>query len=668
MTETNLTGTTPDINVQNIEALKSLFPEVCTDGKMDFEKLQQLLGKEVDTSPERYNFTWNGKSQALHLSQSPSTGTLMPCKEESRNFDSTQNLYIEGDNLEVLKLLQKPYHKAVKMIYIDPPYNTGSDFVYPDDYKDSLENYLELTGQVDSDGRKIGTNAESNGRYHTDWLNMMYPRLRLARNLLRDDGVIFISIDDHEQANLKKICDEIFGEDNFIADFPRVTKKGGKSSDVTAKNHDYILMYGKSIIESDLSGISHDDSGYNNKDEYFEERGYYKINQTLDYDSLGYVKSLDYPIIIDAEKFYAGGDKDLYEQRQAGEHGRADWTWRWSKDLFQFGLDNGFIEIRRGGARPRIYTKTYQRVKIENIDGRYKILNFDRTKPLSTLEFTDNKYSNDNAKKVIDDILKNSVFEYTKPPELIKKLTELVNDNDFIVLDFFSGSATTAHAVMQLNAEDIASGKQGNRKFIMVQLPEPCKEDREAFKAGYKNICEIGKERIRRAGDKIQKELEEKQKNASPDLFNQTTQAEPVLDIGFKVFKLSSSNIKKWNPDYEHLDESLWQNVNSFTDGRTELDVVYEIMLKLGLKLTDPVEEKELAGKKVYSIARGILIICLNKDITTDLAHAIVGLQKTTGVEEMRVVFNDAGFKDDVAKTNCKEILKQGGIQEFVTI
>ncbi|MFA6808530.1 MAG: site-specific DNA-methyltransferase, partial [Eubacteriales bacterium] len=453
MTETNLTGTTPDITVQNIEALKSLFPEVCTDGKIDFDKLQQLLGKNVDTNSERYNFSWNGKSQALHLSQSPSTGTLIPCKAESKGFDSTQNLYIEGDNLEVLKLLQKPYHKAVKMIYIDPPYNTGNDFVYPDDYKDSIENYLELTGQVDSDGRKIGTNAESNGRYHTDWLNMMYPRLRLARNLLRDDGVIFISIDDHEQANLKKICDEVFGEDNFIAAFPRVTKKGGKSSDVTAKNHDYILMYGKSIIESDLSGISHDDSGYSNKDEYFEERGYYKINQTLDYDSLGYVKSLDYPIIIDAETFYAGGDKDLYEQRQAGKHGRADWTWRWSKELFQFGLDKGFIEIRRGGVRPRIYTKTYQRVKIENIDSGYEILNFDRTKPLSTLEFTDNKYSNDNAKKDLKKIFGNFTFDYPKPVALIDKLLRINPRNDIVVLDCFAGTGTTGQAVLELNQE-----------------------------------------------------------------------------------------------------------------------------------------------------------------------------------------------------------------------
>ena len=360
MQEIKMNGESMNIVEENIEKLKSIFPDVFTEDKINFEKLQSVLGKYMETNDERYNFTWAGKQNALRLAQTPSTGTLRPCKEDSKDWDTTQNLYIEGDNLEVLKLLQKSYHNKIKMIYIDPPYNTGNDFVYKDDFKDNIENYKKITGQIDEDGNKISTNSESDGRYHTNWLNMMYPRLRLARNLLSDDGVIFISIDDNEITNLKKMCDEIFGEDNFNVVFPRVTKKGGKSSDVTAKNHDFVLMYVKNKNNSDLIGISHIDRGYSNKDEFFDIRGFYKLNQTLDYDSLGYVQSLDYPIVIDNETFYAGGNKENYENRQNGQHGRADWgwRWRWSKELYEFGKKNGFIEIKRGGNRPRIYTKT----------------------------------------------------------------------------------------------------------------------------------------------------------------------------------------------------------------------------------------------------------------------------------------------------------------------
>ena len=661
MTETNLTGTTPDITAQNIEALKSLFPEVCSDGKIDFEKLQQLLGKEVDTSPERYNFSWNGKSQALHLSQSPSTGTLIPCKEESSNFDSTQNLYIEGDNLEVLKLLQKPYHKAVKMIYIDPPYNTGSDFVYPDDFKDSLENYLELTGQVDSDGRKMGTNAESNGRYHTDWLNMMYARLRLAHNLLRDDGAIFISIDDNEIGNLRKICDEVFGEENFISQIIVKNNPRGRQSDsFIATVHEYLLCYAKILSSCCLGGKLLTEEQRAEYTFIDKDQGPYRL---LGLRQRGVASlredrpDMFFPIYVNPNNLDVSLEKiDEWDcvipKKSDGREGR----WMWGLDKCKNEKDRLVVKKIEKRDEFDIFVKDYLNRQNEERTRKYQSI------------WDTKELNNQNGTQEVKKLLGGDYMSFPKSLEYIKAIIQLGLVSDSIVLDFFSGSATTAHAVMQLNADDIASGKQGNRKFIMVQLPEPCKADSEAFKAGYKTICEIGKERIRRAGDKIQKELEEKLKNASPDLFNQTTQAEPVLDTGFKVFKLASSNIKKWNPDYEHLDESLWQNVNSFVDGRTELDAVYEIMLKLGLELTCPVEEKELAGKKVYSVARGILIICLDKDITTDLAHAIVELQKTTGVEEMRVVFNDAGFRDDVAKTNCREILKQGGIQEFITI
>ena len=511
---------------ENVSKIAQLFPNCVTEAKdengkithkIDFDMLKQELSTSiVEGREERYQFTWPDKKQAILTANAPINKTLRPCREESVNFDTTENLYIEGDNLEVLKLLQETYLGKIKMIYIDPPYNTGNDFVYEDDFAQNAEDYIANSGQTDEEGNRLVPNTESNGRFHTDWLNMMYPRLKLARDLLSDDGVIFISIDDNEVENLKKISDEIFGDSNFKTVFSRVTKKGGKSSSEVAKNHDFLLMYVKNQELADLKGIAHTDEGYCKKDEYFEQRGYYKANQTLDYDSLGYVKTLDYPIEIDGEIFYAGGKKEDYENRQKGQHGRADWgwRWRWSKELFDFGLKNGFIEVHKGGERNRIYTKTYEKVTIDRSNGEYKIVEFDRTKPLSTLEFTENEYSNDNAKKIFDSLMGKGIFEYTKTPEMIKTLQSLVATKDFIVLDFFSGSATTAHAVMQLNAED-----GGKRKFIMVQLPELTDEKSEAYKAGYKNICEIGKERIRRAGQQILKQVQNDKEKVTSDLF-----------------------------------------------------------------------------------------------------------------------------------------------------
>ena len=664
MQEIKMNGESLNIEQENIEKLKEIFPEVFNEDKIDFEKLQNVLGNYIDTDEEKYRFTWNGKMDALRLSQTPSTGTLRPCKEESRDWDTTQNLYIEGDNLEVLKLLQNSYLNKINVIYIDPPYNKGKDFVYKDDFKDNITNYKKMTGQIDSDGNTLSTNSETSGRYHTNWLNMMYPRLRLARNLLTADGVIFISIDDKEVDNLRKVCDEIFGDGNFQVIFPRVTKKGGKSSDVTCKNHDYILMYCKNSFDANLIGVSHIDEGYCNKDEYFDERGYYKSNQTLDYDSLGYVKSLDYPIVINNETFYAGGDEETYRKRQKGEHGRADWGWRWSKSLFDFGYKNGFIEIKRGGKRPRIYTKTYEKVTIENENGQYFIKKIDRTKPLSTLEFIENKFSNDNATKIIDDLIGKGVFEYTKPPELILQLTKLFNSKDIIILDFFSGSATTAHAMMQLNSDD-----KGTRKYICVQLPEKVEQTSEAYKFlskidKPKNICEIGKERIRRAGDKIKKEIE--QENQQLKLGEEPKK---LPDIGFKVFKLDSSNIRKWNPDTKDLERALLDQVDNFVEGRKEEDALYEIILKNGLPLTVPVEELSIKGKKVYSIGMGAMIVCLDNNITLDVADEIATISTEFEDKSMvTVVFKDNGFENDSVKTNIKETLRGYDIGKFVTV
>ena len=612
--------------------VRDLCPAAVQGDKIDFERLRSELEPSLSEENETYNFTWVGKRDAILGATLPVGKTLRPDVESSKNWDSTKNLYIEGDNLDVLKLLQESYLGKVKMIYIDPPYNTGNDFVYCDNFAEKCKEYMDKKGQCDVEtNERLFKNDESNGRYHSNWCTMIYPRLKVARDLLSDDGVIFISIDDHEQANLKKICDEVFGEENFQVCFPRVTKKGGKSSEATARNHDYVLMYKKSN-NADIVGIGHDDEGYCNKDEHFEERGFYKLNQTLDYDSLGWVKSLDYPIEIDGEIFYAGGSKEDYEQRQAGRHGRADWGWRWSLDLFNFGVKHNFIEVKRGGSRPRIYTKTYQKVKIEKVGNEYQVVAIDRTKPLSTLDFTENKYSNDNATKVISELIGKGLFDYTKAPELVEQLTRLVGGKDFIILDFFSGSATTAHAVMQLNAED-----GGNRRFIMVQLPEKCDDKSEAAKAGYKTICDIGRERIRRAGDKIMAE--------HPDA---------KLDIGFKVFKLDEPNMKTgiFNEPSAQTQAGLFENVENIVDGRTSLDLLYDSMIKLGLTLDLDVKTVQSGDTEYFNVDNNSLIACFADQIPESIVHEIAAMHP------LRVVFRDSSFANDAAKINVTEIFK----------
>lgn len=635
MTEQTLNVKTPNIAQENIEKLKQIFPDVFTENKVDFEKLQQVLGNYIETENERYNFSWNGKAKALRLSQTSSTGTLRPCKEESKNWDTTQNLYIEGDNLEVLKLLQKSYHNKVKMIYIDPPYNTGKDFVYPDNYRDNLQNYLELTGQVDNENNKISTNSEANGRYHTDWLNMMYPRLRLARNLLTDDGVIFISIDDNEQKNLKSLCDEVFGEENFVCQFTRKGSGGRQDSKYFAIVHEYVLCYtrnlsyfvsGKEIKNDTLYPFFDNLKNRNYKTQLLRKWG--ENSKRSDRPNLFYpIPDPDgndnYPMLSDLE----------------------EGCWRWGKDKMFKEIAGGFVEFKKKDNKWVAYEKIYEPTE-DNPDTK-----------LYTSIIDDIGSSSGAA--LLKSIFKGKLFDYPKPLDLLKRLVSLANakEND-IILDFFSGSATTAHAVMQLNAED-----GGNRKFIMVQLPEPTDEKSEAFKAGYKNICEIGKERIRRAGDKINAEIENN--NAQTKIDEQPKQ--PV-DIGFKVLKLDSSNIKKWNPDYENLEQSLYDSVDNYVHDRTELDVVYEIMVKYGLDLTYSVDEYDCNGKKVYSIGFGALMICLNNEVTTDVAKYILKLKEELTPEKTRVVFKDNGFKDDCNKTNVKEILKCGGIDEFVTL
>lgn len=619
MLDIKLNGKTLDIAEENIKKLREIFPDVFIEDKVDFEKLKQILGEYIETSNERYNFSWNGKAKALRISQTPSTGTLRPCKEESKDWDTTQNLYIEGDNLEVLKLLQKSYHRKVKMIYIDPPYNTGNDFVYPDDFTDNIENYKRITGQVDEEGRNISSNKETNGRYHTDWLNMMYPRLRLARNLLADDGVIFISIDDNEVDNLKKICNEVFGEENFIAciiwerAFSPVNLKKHFS-----ENHDYILCYSKLIEITECNGLKRNE---NNDSRY----------KNLDNDLRGVWTSSDMTVgpVIESKLY------DIITPNGKTVRPSSGRCWLFTEDRYYEMLkDNRIWFGENGDNMPRV-KKFLTEVK-------------DGITPLTIWKYQEVGHSQDAQQKLKSLFSDKAYFDYPKSVELINRMLELYSNKDSIILDFFSGSATTAHAVMQLNAED-----GGNRKFIMVQLPEPTEEKDEAYKAGYKNICEIGKERIRRAGEKIKEEKGlEVQK----------------LDTGFKVLKLDYSNIRRWQPDYNNLEESIADYIDNFMEGRTELDVVYEIMLKYGLDLTYPVDEYTICNKKVYAIGYGMLVICLDNELTTDIAKGILDLINKLEPKTTRVVFKDNSFKTDSNKTNIKEILKCGGVEEFITI
>lgn len=626
----------------NLDALYQIAPSCFTEaadpktGKIkrmvNFYTLRQLLGDDaVEDAPEAYEFNWVGKQAARAEVLRPINKTLRPVKEDSVDWDTTQNLYIEGDNLEVLKLLQKSYLGKVKMIYIDPPYNTGNDFVYHDDFARSQAEEDLFAGNVDELGNRFIKNTDSNGRYHSDWCSMIYSRLMIARSLLSEDGVIFISIDDNEIENLKKICDEVFGNFNFLAEFPRVTKKGGKYTDLFAKNHDYILAFGKNIGCVKIKGLAHIDEGFRYQDEFVLERGKYKLNQTLDYNTLGYINSLDYPITIDGKTYYAGDvTKEEYEERKK-INPKDGFRWRWSKDLFEFGLKNGWIVVGNSG---RIYTKTYLNARIEKMASGYCIKYEKRTKPITTLDFTENAYSNDNSNKEITNLLGKSMFDYVKPTSLVNLLLKATSGIDSIILDFFSGSATTAHAVMQLNSED-----GGNRKFIMVQLPELTDEDSEAYKAGYKNICEIGKERIRRAGKKIKEE--------SP----LTTQD---LDTGFRVFRVDSSNYeevehtpKEWNQD--QLDLFL----NNIKSDRTDLDLLFGCMLDWGVQLSLPMTTEEVDGKMIYTVNEGDLVACFADKVTDNVVRAMAEKQP------LRVIFRDSCFDRDADKINIYETFKQ---------
>ena len=609
-------GMTMDIEQANVEKMREIFPEVFADGKIDFDKLQGLLGHYIADDKEKYSFSWKGKADSLRLAQKRSTGTLRPCKEESKNWDTTENLYIEGDNLEVLKLLQSSYLNSVKMIYIDPPYNTGNDFVYTDDFADGIAHYKEVTGQATK------SNPETAGRYHTNWLNMMYPRLKLARNLLTDDGVIFISIDDNEQANLKKLCDEVFGEDNFVAVFP--WRKRTAKSDVpfgVSQDYEWIMAYARTT--NFVAAI---------------EGGTRKYFTTPDFPGR--------PWRI----------HDLTTQRNASERPNSNFTminpktgkeypanpnrtWAVTVDTFNkynkqgkivFPDDYDFLNISQPAFR---YFKDDDEKKAGESFGYIAV----STKLPKEIGMTKEGTSD------INELFDKKVFGFPKPVALLKFLISITTrlDKDAIILDFFSGSATTAHAVMQLNAED-----GGKRTFICVQLPEKTDEQSEAYKAGYMTICEIGKERIRRAGEKIKEENKDKEGIEN-------------LDIGFKVFKLDSSNLVKWDntptTNEEEVKKRIQQSLFYLVDGRSDLDLVYEIMLKYGLSLTLPVEERKFDGVCAYIINHPDykVLICLQPNITLSAVEEMD--KETIGT----YIFADRCFTDANILSNTEEILKK---------
>lgn len=638
-----MTGESTNITEENLSAMRQLFPEAFEEGKIDFDVLRQLLGDYVDDEEERYSFKWNGKGRALRLSQTPSTGTLRPCKEESVDWDTTQNLYIEGDNLEVLKLLQKSYHGRVKMIYIDPPYNTGSDFVYKDDFRDNVENYKRITGQVDGEGHWISANKEhreSSGRFHTDWLNMMYPRLRLARNLLADDGVIFISIDDNELDNLKKLCDEVFGEGNFTATFLWTkTNTPPALSYKSRKTVEYVLAYEKSLSQIKYYGNSIDGG-----DAPLLNTGNTERILTFPVGSIQ-VRFMESGMVTAGIKDKVELLDDLYVEKGINANVvRILGAFKWKQETLEDELKNGTYAIIKTSK----FSVRFQRIYTENT---YKT-------PTNFLDIELNRSldigTNETAKQDLEQLGLGEYFEYTKPFSLIQSLNEMIckYDNNALVLDFFSGSATTAHAVMQMNAED-----GGNRRFIMVQLPEPTPETSEAAKAGYANICEIGKERIRRAGEKVKAECADAERAAA-------------LDVGFKVFKLDSSNLQKWQPQPEDLMASLEASMDNFLPDRTALDVVYEIALKLGLDLSYEVEKRKVDDHTVCVIGAGALMICLDSQISMDTAEALLRLHEEYEPEAWQVVFRDTGFLSDQEKTNIKETLKSAGLDEdaFISI
>ena len=631
----------PDLTAQNIDRIAALFPNCVTEmldeerstkekkvykRAINFELLKQMLSPDVVDGDEAYEFTWVGKKAAIVEANKPIRKTLRPCVEESKNWDSTENLYIEGDNLEVLKLLQESYLGKVKMIYIDPPYNTGNDFIYADDFMRSQEEENEQMGMFDEDENRLFKNTDTNGRFHSDWCSMIYSRLMLARNLLTDDGVIFISIDDNEVFNLKQICDEVFGNGNFVAQLAVQLNPRGRNLDrYIAKTHESVLIYvcdylnTTSILGIEKEGKMVDE--YNKSD----ARGAYRLiglrNRNQAFNPITR-PNLYYPLYVDPNtKMVSTVETNTFTDEvfpDTPDGIKTCWTWMKKK----VDSENHLITAERTGNEWRIFRKDYLVAE----DGSTA------TTLVKSL-WTENTINNDYGKKAIKELFGSNVMSFPKPPELIKRMAAIGSRQDSIILDFFSGSATTAHAVMQLNAED-----GGHRKFIMVQLPEPCDETSEAYKAGYKNICEIGKERIRRAGEKIKAE--------SP----MTTQD---LDIGFRVLKLDDTNMKDVYYAADDYSQDMIAGLESnIKDDRTDLDLLFGCLIDWGLPLSLPYRSEQMDGCTVHTYNGGDLIACFDANIPESVVKTIAKRKP------LRAVFRDSGFASSPEKINVFEIFK----------
>jgi adenine-specific DNA-methyltransferase len=684
LTATDTQAHSADLVAGNIEKLKEIFPEAFSEGKIDFEVLKQLLGGPVDEQQEKYGLNWHGKRRARQLALMPSTGTLRPCPEDSVDWDTTQNLMIEGDNLEVLKLLQRSYAGKIKLIYIDPPYNTGNDFVYPDNFQDNIKNYLQLTRQVDSDGKKISSNTEASGRFHTDWLNMIYPRLKLARNLLRENGVILISIDDHELANLVRVCDEVFGQENFVATM--VWEKGRKNdAKLISVGHEYLLVFAKSLgLLREIKTIWREEKPGAREiwDKYLElHRLHGDNNAAIEERLQAWYSSL--PKMHPSKKWsrykrvdangpwrdrdisWPGGGGPCYEvihPKTKQPCKVPDDGWRFSKpEEMQRQIKLGLVEFRDDHTEPPFRKAHIRPIPSEielEVEAEEADTDENQEEEFATQVRGSYFYKQSQvAVKFLRGLLGAKVFNNPKDHIELAKLIDYAtaSDTDAIVLDFFAGSGSTGHAVMDLNQADA-----GKRRFVLVQLPEPLDPDDKDQKGAAKycdqiskprNIAELTKERLRRAARKIREE-------------------NPMFagDMGFRVFKLDSSNIRAWDPDRENLPQTLLNAAENLKSDRSEQDILFELLIKLGLDLTVPIETQTISGKTVHSIGAGVLLVCLADKIAGKeaeaLAHGIAEWhEKLAPAGESQVVFRDSAFADDVAKTNLTAILQQHGLE-----
>lgn len=643
-----------DITDHQLAKLHELFPEVFTEGnKIDWDRLRSTLGHHIDTGKERFGMQWPGKADCFRTIQQPSIATLLPDRDQSIDFDTTENVFIEGDNLEVLKLLQKSYLGKIKMIYIDPPYNTGKEFIYPDNYSESLDTYLTFTQQTDDQGRRWATNTDTDGRYHSKWMSMMYPRLFLARNLLKDDGVIFISIDDHEQTHLRKICDEIFGEENLLVHFVWKTD-GNFDNQAKVKNcHEYVIAYCRNLSEFPHPPTI--DLAIDGNSKLFNEEIRNTIVKNGKANPISQIElPIGFPVEFEGGQIiertdkwprYLNTAKIKNYKLQNNTIIESGWS---SKELLQEFIKNDFQSIVdiKGQETTFLISQTGS---IEVIKKRKK----DQSHVISVL-------SNVGNTQVTSAYLKreNIYFEFPKPPQLIKYLATMNSGENYLILDFFAGSATTAHAVIELNKED-----GGHRKYICVQIPEPTDPDSEAYKAGYRTIADISKERIRRVSAKIQRELDDKKTAQAATIFGAEDSASLDIDLGMKVFKLAPSNFSLWDASYTEdtntIQSRLFNHIDHIADTAGMDALVYELLLKSGYMLTCPMKTIDINGLKVYDIEDRSILICLEKKINHELLLAMAEL------EPSRVICLDEAFTSedaDALKTNAVQIMKSKGV------